>query len=874
MNSNEVRKRFLDFFEKKNHKIGQSSPIVSKNDPSLMFINSGMAPFKDYFLNQENPKNKRVANSQKCLRVSGKHNDLAEVGHDTYHHTFFEMLGNWSFGDYFKEDAINWSWELLTKEFGINPDDLYVTVFKGSKEDGVSQDTEAIEFWNKIIDQDRIILCSKEDNFWEMGDQGPCGPCSEIHVDLRSESEKSKVPAQSLINKDNPLVIELWNLVFIQYNRKASGKLEDLPKKHIDTGMGLERLCMVLQNVKSNYDTDIFKSLIDEIQQTTGIVYGNNEEIDIAMRVISDHLRAVSFSIADGQLPGNNGAGYVIRRILRRAIRYSFTFLNIKEPMLYKLFGSLLLKMGDYYPELKNQKTLIQSVIKEEENSFLRTLDQGLILLNEIIASSKSKLVSGKKAFELYDTYGFPVDLTSLILEEKSFKLDIKSFNQELEKQKDRSRKAGEVSFDDWVVLIDDPVQEFIGYDSLESNIKIVKYRKINSKKDGIIFQLVFNLTPFYAESGGQLGDIGFIESNDGDVVHVLDTVKEGNLSVHITKNLPKKIDHIFRAVVDKKNRFKIQSNHTATHLLHQALRHILGNHVEQKGSRVGPESLRFDFSHFSKLSQDEILKVENFVNTRIENSIILEENRAIPIKKALENGAIGLFGEKYGDVVRTIKFGSSYELCGGTHVNNTSELWQFKIINEGAIASGIRRIEAITYDSVKNYYNSKIDEYNKTKNLLKNPKNLYDSVNSLANENSLLRKEIEILNNEKVKKIKISVIDKLKTISGIKVYSSLIGLKPSKIKDLCFSVGAEVDNIFLILISSENNKIYCSCYISKNLVSDRSLNAAEIIAKLSEVINGRGGGQSFYATCAGDNIGALDKLISTASEIQKQLIT
>ena len=874
MNSNEVRKRFLDFFEKKNHKIGQSSPIVSKNDPSLMFINSGMAPFKDYFLNQENPKNKRVANSQKCLRISGKHNDLAEVGHDTYHHTFFEMLGNWSFGDYFKEDAINWSWELLTKEFGINPDDLYVTVFKGSKEDGVSQDTEAIEFWNKIIDQDRIILCSKEDNFWEMGDQGPCGPCSEIHVDLRSESEKSKVPAQSLINKDNPLVIELWNLVFIQYNRKASGKLEDLPKKHIDTGMGLERLCMVLQNVKSNYDTDIFKSLIDEIQQTTGIVYGNNEEIDIAMRVISDHLRAVSFSIADGQLPGNTGAGYVIRRILRRAIRYSFTFLNIKEPMLYKLFGSLLLKMGDYYPELKNQKTLIQSVIKEEENSFLRTLDQGLILLNEIIASSKNKLISGKKAFELYDTYGFPVDLTSLILEEKNFKLDIKSFNQELEKQKDRSRKAGEVSFDDWVVLIDDPVQEFIGYDSLESNIKIVKYRKINSKKDGIIFQLVFNLTPFYAESGGQLGDIGFIESNDGDVVHVLDTVKEGNLSVHITKNLPKKIDHIFRAVVDKKNRFKIQSNHTATHLLHQALRHILGNHVEQKGSRVGPESLRFDFSHFSKLEQSDILKVENFVNTRIENSIILEENRAIPIKKALENGAIGLFGEKYGDVVRTIKFGSSYELCGGTHVNNTSELWQFKIINEGAIASGIRRVEAITYDSVKNYYNSKIDEYNKTKNLLKNPKNLYDSVNSLANENSLLRKEIEILNNEKVKKIKISVIDKLKTISGIKFYSSLIGLKPSKIKDLCFSVGAEVDNIFLILISSENNKIYCSCYISKNLVSDRSLNASEIIAKLSEVINGRGGGQSFYATCAGDNIGALDKLISTASEIQKQLIT
>ena len=874
MNSNEVRKRFLDFFQKKNHEIGKSSPIVSKNDPSLMFINSGMAPFKDYFLNQESPKNKRVANSQKCLRVSGKHNDLAEVGHDTYHHTFFEMLGNWSFGDYFKEDAINWSWELLTKEFGIDTNDLYVTVFKGSKEDGVSQDTEAINIWSKIVDKDKIILCNKDDNFWEMGDQGPCGPCSEIHVDLRSESEKSKVPAQSLINKDNPLVIELWNLVFIQHNRKANGKLDDLPKKHIDTGMGLERLCMVLQNVKSNYDTDIFKTIIDEIQQTTGINYGDNDEIDIAMRVISDHLRAVSFSIADGQLPSNNGAGYVIRRILRRAIRYSFTFLNIKEPMIYKLFGSLLLKMGDFYPELKNQKTLIQNVIKEEEISFLRTLDQGLVLLDEIIASSSTKLVSGKKTFELYDTYGFPVDLTSLILEEKGFKLDIKSFNEELEKQKNRSRKAGELSLDDWIVLIDDPVQEFIGYDSLESNIKIVKYRKINSKKDGIIFQLVFNLTPFYAESGGQVGDIGFIESNDGDVVYILDTIKEGNLTVHITKNLPKEVNQIFRAVIDKKNRFKIQCNHTATHLLHQGLRQVLGNHVEQKGSRVSSGSLRFDFSHFSKLDQNDILKIENFVNTRIENSIELEEHRNTPLKEALENGAIGLFGEKYGDVVRTIKFGTSYELCGGTHVNNTSELWQFKIINEGAIASGIRRVEAITYDSVKDYYNSKIDEYNQIKSLLKKPKNLFESVNSLSNENSLLRKEIEILNNEKVKQIKNSIVANLKSYSGVNIYSSLIELKTSKIKDLCFSIGAEIDNLFLIVVSQENNKIYCSCFISKKLVSGMSLNASKIVNKLAEVINGKGGGQPFYATCAGDNINALEKLISTAAQIQKQLIS
>ena len=687
MNSNEVRKKFLDFFEKKKHKIGQSSPIVSKNDPSLMFINSGMAPFKDYFLNQENPKNKRIANSQKCLRVSGKHNDLAEVGHDTYHHTFFEMLGNWSFGDYFKEDAINWSWELLTKEYGINPNDLYVTIFEGSKEDGVSDDSEAFNIWSKIIEKDKILFCGKDDNFWEMGEQGPCGPCSEIHVDLRDESEKKKVPAQSLINKDNPLVVELWNLVFIQYNRKADGKLEDLPKKHIDTGMGLERLCMVLQKVKSNYDTDIFKSIIKEIEQLTDIEYGEDDKVDIAMRVIADHLRAVSFSVADGQLPSNSGAGYVIRRILRRAIRYSFTFLKIKEPILYKLFGALHLKMGDFYPELQKQRILIENVIKEEENSFLRTLEQGLILLEEIISSSNNKLIPGKKAFELYDTYGFPVDLTNLILEERGFNLDIESFNSELEKQKDRSRKAAEISFDDWMVLIDDPVQEFVGYDSLEANVKIVKYRKVKSKKDGIIFQLVFNLTPFYAESGGQIGDIGFIESNDGDVVHIHDTIKEGSLSIHLTKNLPKKLDLIFRAVVDSKNRFRIQCNHTATHLLHQALRNILGNHVEQKGSRVSSENFRFDFSHYSKLDHSDIISVENFVNSRIENSIDLIEERNVPLKKAQDNGAIGLFGEKYGDTVRTIKFGASYELCGGTHVNNTSELWQFKIISEGAIS-------------------------------------------------------------------------------------------------------------------------------------------------------------------------------------------
>ena len=873
MNSNEVRKKFLDFFEKKKHKIGQSSPIVSKNDPSLMFINSGMAPFKDYFLNQENPKNKRIANSQKCLRVSGKHNDLAEVGHDTYHHTFFEMLGNWSFGDYFKEDAINWSWELLTKEYGINPNDLYVTIFEGSKEDGVSDDSEAFNIWSKIIEKDKILFCGKDDNFWEMGEQGPCGPCSEIHVDLRDESEKKKVPAQSLINKDNPLVVELWNLVFIQYNRKADGKLEDLPKKHIDTGMGLERLCMVLQKVKSNYDTDIFKSIIKEIEQLTDIEYGEDDKVDIAMRVIADHLRAVSFSVADGQLPSNSGAGYVIRRILRRAIRYSFTFLKIKEPILYKLFGALQLKMGDFYPELQKQRILIENVIKEEENSFLRTLEQGLILLEEIISSSNNKLIPGKKAFELYDTYGFPVDLTNLILEERGFNLDIESFNSELEKQKDRSRKAAEISFDDWMVLIDDPVQEFVGYDSLEANVKIVKYRKVKSKKDGIIFQLVFNLTPFYAESGGQIGDIGFIESNDGDVVHIHDTIKEGSLSIHLTKNLPKKLDLIFRAVVDSKNRFRIQCNHTATHLLHQALRNILGNHVEQKGSRVSSENFRFDFSHYSKLDQSDIISVENFVNSRIENSIDLIEERNVPLKKAQDNGAIGLFGEKYGDTVRTIKFGASYELCGGTHVNNTSELWQFKIISEGAIASGIRRIEAITNESVKNYYNSKINEYDKIKDMLKNPKSLYESIKSLSEENSLLKKEIDKLSNEKVFSVKKDIITRLENISGLNVITTTVDLKPVKIKDLCFSIASEIENLFLIIITKDLNKVYCSCYISKNLVSEKNLNSSEIISKLSKFINGRGGGQAFYSTCAGDNLEGIQKLFTAAKDLQIQFL-
>jgi len=587
MNSQTIRNKFLDFFISKNHQIHSSVPIISKNDPSLMFINSGMAPFKEFFLGESNPKSKRIANSQKCLRVSGKHNDLEEVGIDTYHHTFFEMLGNWSFGDYFKKEAIEWSWELLTKVYKINPDNLYVTIFCGSNKDNVPLDTEAYDIWKKIIPEERILNFEKKDNFWEMGDQGPCGPCSEIHIDLRDEKEKNNISGRDLVNKDHPKVVELWNLVFIQYNRKANGKLEDLPKKHIDTGMGFERLCMVIQGVESNYSTDIFTPIIREIETITGLEYGTENNVDVAMRVISDHLRAVSFSISDGQLPGNTGKGYVIRRILRRAIRYAFTFLDKKEPFIYRLVGVLVKKMGSAYPEIKSQRKLIENVIKEEESSFLRTLDQGLVLLDQIINSSKKKIISGEKAFELYDTFGFPVDLTSLILNEKGLKLDIKGFEKQLENQKNRSRAASEKSFDDWVVLINDPVQEFIGYDSLESKVKLVKYRKVISSKDGELYQLVFNLTPFYAESGGQVGDKGYLESPNGDIIYITDTVKEGNLSIHITKNLPKNVSETFNAVVDRKQRFRTQCNHTATHLLHQALREVLGDHVQQKGSRV-----------------------------------------------------------------------------------------------------------------------------------------------------------------------------------------------------------------------------------------------------------------------------------------------
>ncbi len=705
MKSQEIRSKFLEFFKSNQHLIVPSAPMVLKDDPTLMFVNSGMAPFKEYFLGNAQPKNKRIADTQKCLRVSGKHNDLEEVGYDTYHHTLFEMLGNWSFGDYFKKEAIAWAWELLTEVYGIDKDILYVTVFEGDKEDDVEMDKEALNFWKAIVPEDRILFGNKKDNFWEMGEQGPCGPCSEIHVDIRSEEEKAKISGRELVNKDHPQVVEIWNLVFIQYNRKADGSLENLPNKHIDTGMGFERLCMVLQGVQSNYDTDVFTPIIREIETITNTEYGKSTEIDVAIRVIADHLRAVAFSIADGQLPSNTGAGYVIRRILRRAVRYGFTFLNKKEPFIYRLIDVLSEKMGPAFPELKSQKQLIENVIKEEEASFLRTLDQGLVLLNRIVEESKSKTISGEKAFELYDTYGFPIDLTALILNEKGLALDEKGFNEELQKQKNRSRAASEMSTGDWTVLSNDAEEEFIGYDTLEAQVRITRYRKVTSKKDGELYQLVFNLTPFYPEGGGQVGDKGYLEDVHGDVVYIIDTKKENNVIIHFAKNLPKHLNETFKAVVDAKQRYRTQCNHSATHLLHQALREVLGDHVEQKGSAVHSKSLRFDFSHFAKLTAEELRDVENFVNSRIEGKLPLQENRNVPMEQAMEEGAMALFGEKYGDTVRTIRFGQSIELCGGTHVKNTADIWHFKIVSESAIASGIRRIEAITNDAVKDFY-------------------------------------------------------------------------------------------------------------------------------------------------------------------------
>ena len=869
MDSNLVRKHFIDFFKSKSHQVNSSSSLVVKNDPTLMFVNSGMVPFKEFFLENSTSKYKRITNSQKCLRVSGKHNDLEEVGYDTYHHTFFEMLGNWSFGDYFKEEAINWAWELLTEVYKIDKNDLYVTVFEGTKDsDNLPLDKQALDIWKKIIPESHILYGNKNDNFWEMGEQGPCGPCSEIHVDIRNQVEKDKTSALELVNKDHPQVLEIWNLVFMQYNRKASGKLEDLPNKHIDTGLGLERLCMVLQGVSSNYDTDLFTPIIKEIESLTAFKYeGKSSKTDIAMRVISDHVRAVSFSIADGKLPSNNGSGYVIRRILRRAVRYGFSFLGTKTPFIYKLVNILSQKLGDNFPEINSQKQLIENVIKEEELSFLRTLDQGLVKLDQIVKSSSDKTISGKKAFELYDTYGFPIDLTSLILSEKDLQLDIKGFNKELQIQKDRSKSANESSSEDWTVLIDDPIQEFVGYEILTTKLKIAKYRKVYSKKDGDLFHLVFNITPFYAEGGGQVGDKGQLKSTNGDITYILDTIKENNVTIHFTKELPKNINDLFTAVVDSKLRKRIESNHSATHLLHQALRQILGNHVEQKGSSVQSKNLRFDFSHYEKISDIQLSMVESFVNSKIDDQISLIENREVPMQDAIDNGAIALFGEKYDDVVRTIKFGDSVELCGGTHVKNTAEIWQFKIISEGAIASGIRRIEAITGSAVKDYYNQSIIQLAEIRKSLNNTKNPVDSLVELKNENLKLKKQLEALSNDKLHNLKDSLINELKNVNGVNFLVKKVDLDVSNIKKLSFELGSKHKNLFIIFMAENNSKANIVCYISKQLVQSKGFDAREEIKKLSPLINGSGGGQNFFATAGGSDTSGIAEALKQASK-------
>ena len=872
MKSSEIRKEFLKFFADKKHEIVKSAPMIIKNDPTLMFTNAGMNQFKEYFLGNSKPINKRICNTQKCLRVSGKHNDLEEVGIDTYHHTFFEMLGNWSFGDYFKEEAINWAWELLTINFKIPVESLYVTIFEGSKEDGLEKDIEAYNFWSKIVSNERILLGNRNDNFWEMGDQGPCGPCSEIHIDLRSEKDKKKVPGSSLVNKDNPEVIELWNLVFIEFNRKADGSLETLPEKHIDTGLGFERLCMVLQNKKSNYDSDVFTPLIREIELLTNFNYGKKEVVDRAIRVISDHIRAVCFAIADGQLPSNNGAGYVIRRILRRAIRYGFTFLNQKTPFIHKLVSTLENQLKSVFPELTKESNLLLNVIREEEKSFLKTLDQGLTLLDNIISSSKTKIISGSKCFQLYDTYGFPIDLTALIASEKGYSIDIDEFDKEMNIQKKRSRAASLSNSEDWVVLESDYVEEFVGYDYLSTDVKITRYRKIKSVKDGNYYQLVFNLTPFYPEGGGQVGDKGYLQSVNGDVFYIIDTKKENNVILHYAKNLPSNLREVFKAVVDSKQRLRTSSNHTATHILHQALRSILGDHVEQKGSMVHSGIFRFDFSHFSKLKREEIIEIEQFVNSRIMEHIPLEENRNEPYKEAINKGAIGLFGEKYGDVVRTIKFGQSYELCGGTHVKNTHDIWHFKILSETSIASGIRRIEAITGDSVKDHFEKRNDLVELLENKFNNPQDILKTIEKVKEENNSLKKELLELSHKNLKNIEDEINKSLIEKNKLLFLAKEVDLDSKNMKDLAFLIGKNKNNLFLVLASNKGGKPIISCYISKELVNKKDINAIDVVNVLGKHIQGSGGGQTFFATSGGKSPKGIKKALAEAELILNKL--
>ena len=871
MNNSEIRKAFKDFFREKEHQIVSSAPMVIKNDPSLMFTNAGMNQFKDIFLGNIKSEHQRVANTQKCLRVSGKHNDLEEVGHDTYHHTMFEMLGNWSFGDYFKKEAIQWAFEFLVDKMKISKDRLYATVFEGHSPDDLSRDNEAAKYWTSVLESDKILNGSKKDNFWEMGDIGPCGPCSEIHVDLRSEEERKKVPGKDLINKDHPLVIEIWNLVFIQYNRLSSGKLELLPEKHVDTGMGFERLCMIVQGKISNYDTDLFQPIIQEIAKLSGIAYGSNEKEDIAMRVVSDHLRAVSFSIADGQLPSNNKAGYVIRRILRRAIRYAYSFLGQDQPFIYKLVPVLSDNLGKTFPELASQTKLIAKVIKEEENAFLRTLETGIKLLDKLIIQTKKEKksqVSGEAAFLLYDTYGFPLDLTELIVKESGLEVNKKEFKENMEVQKSRSRNAAILETKDWIEIDKSDKENFIGYDQIVSDVKIIKYRKV--KKQGKdYYHLVFNTTPFYAESGGQVGDTGIIESSD-EKIEIIDTQKENELIIHISKELPLKPEKLFKAKVNSKKRRNTENNHSATHLLHKALREVLGSHVEQKGSLVNNDYLRFDFSHFEKLSDEEIEKIEKIINSDIRANYTLEEFRSMPFKEALNMGALALFGEKYTNDVRVIKFDNSIELCGGTHVKATGQIGLLKITSESGIAAGIRRIEAITGSAVENLIITQQKQLNNISKLLKGSKNIEKTILDLTKENQRLRSDLEGYKKEQLKKLKRKLIEE--QLKKINKYSIIIEevptSSPEELKDLAFQLRAVEKDLYCALGSNIQGKAHLVLVLSDNLVKDLNLNASNIIRNISREIHGGGGGQPFLATAGGKNPGGIGAALKLAKNI------
>lgn len=873
MNASLIRQKFLGFFRDNRHEIVPSAPMVIKNDPTLMFTNAGMNQFKDIFLGNAPVKFNRIADTQKCLRVSGKHNDLEEVGHDGYHHTMFEMLGNWSFGDYFKQDAIAWAWAFLTEVVNIDKNRIYVTVFEGDPSENLEKDAEAFDYWKAWIAEDRILLGNKKDNFWEMGDTGPCGPCSEIHVDVRSDDERKRVDGKDLVNTGNPQVIEIWNLVFIQYNRRANGQLEILPNKHVDTGMGFERLCMVLQGKTSNYDTDVFQPIIQELASLTGIPYGHDQKTDIAMRVVADHLRAVSFAIADGQLPSNVRAGYVIRRILRRAVRYNYTFLGQNKPMMHKLLPKLIQTMDNAFPELVSQRQLIERVIFEEEQSFLHTLESGDKRLKDSIArlkADKKGELDGKTAFELYDTYGFPLDLTELILRENSLTLNKAEFDTEMAGQRNRSKAAAAVESDDWVIVRPGNEQTvFTGYNHLRNEVKINRFRRV-TQKDKQFYHLVFNETPFYAESGGQVGDVGFISDGENKT-GITNTFKEHGLVIHVANKLPADPSAVFEAVVTDKVRQATARNHTATHLLHHALREVLGTHVEQKGSLVNADYLRFDFSHFQKVSEDEISRVEVLVNQAIREGIQSDVLQEVPIEEAKQMGAMALFGEKYGDRVRVVKFGDSVELCGGTHVENTSQIGLFKIVSESSIAAGIRRIEAITGEKAEEWYRQVEKKLNAVETLLNHPQDVVKAVGGLIDEKSALQKQVEKFSRDSARIFKEQLLTRVERINNISLVKAIAPEPlndPAIIKDIAFQLKAELNNLALVIGTITGGKPFLAIALSDNLIKEGKLHAGELVKTAAREFNGGGGGQPFYANAGGKDTAKLDQAIQKAVEL------